>query len=265
LTAFVATVGYVGREGYRAATDAFVAPIILSPDNDLVLANKLKASELQVERAKTAAQIEALDMDVKSASRATERLKELHEATSASLAWTEGLTARQAAAGAAELRILTQQKSALVDLLGRQEQLTKQMQSNLEAGLVSKVDLAREEQATGRWKVALIETERTANQTSAMMAQVGLAKRALGHAGPSMPEQIARDEQLVRIELEMMKLFFSQIKHETQLIDPEIVWKRFIVQFHNLLTEVQRSKVTTEEIEVIKEKAKRSLEWMDNV
>ena len=67
------------------------------------------------------------------------------------------------------------------------------------------------------------------------------------------------------IELEMMKLFFSQIKHETKLIDPEIVWKRFIVQFHNLLTEVQRSKVTTEEIEVIKEKAKRSLEWMDNV
>lgn len=67
------------------------------------------------------------------------------------------------------------------------------------------------------------------------------------------------------IELEMMKLFFSQIKHETKLVDPEMVWKRFIVQFHNLLTEVQRSKVTTEEIEVIKEKAKRSLEWMDNV
>lgn len=206
LTAFVATVGYVGREGYRAATDAFVAPIILSPDNDLVLANKLKASELQVERAKTAAQIEALDMDVKSAGRATARLKELHEATSASLAWTEGLTARQASAGASELRILNQQKSALVDLLGKQERLTQQMQANLEAGLVSKVDLAREEQAAGRWKVALIETERSANQTSAMMAQVGLAKRALGHAGPSMPEQIARDEQLVRIELEMMKL-----------------------------------------------------------
>lgn len=67
------------------------------------------------------------------------------------------------------------------------------------------------------------------------------------------------------IELEMMKLFFSQIKHDTKLVDPEMVWKRFIVQFHNLLTEVQRSSVTPEEIEVIKEKAKRSLEWMDNV
>jgi len=67
------------------------------------------------------------------------------------------------------------------------------------------------------------------------------------------------------IELEMMKLFFSQIKHDRKLVDPEMVWKKFIVQFHNLLTEVQRSNVTPEEIEVIKEKAKRSLEWMDNV
>lgn len=67
------------------------------------------------------------------------------------------------------------------------------------------------------------------------------------------------------IELEMMKLFFSQIKHDTKLVDPEMVWKRFIVQFHNLLTEVQRSKVTPEKMELIKEKAKRSMEWMDNV
>jgi hypothetical protein len=67
------------------------------------------------------------------------------------------------------------------------------------------------------------------------------------------------------IELQMMKLFFSQIKHDTKLADPEIVWKRFIVQFHNLLAEVNRSTVTPEKMEAIKEKSTRSLDWMDDV
>lgn len=67
------------------------------------------------------------------------------------------------------------------------------------------------------------------------------------------------------IELQMMKLFFSQIKHDTKISDPEIVWKRFIVQFHNLLAEVNRSTVTPEKMEAIKEKSTRSLDWMDDV
>ena len=67
------------------------------------------------------------------------------------------------------------------------------------------------------------------------------------------------------IELEMMKLYFSQIKHDTKLSDPEMVWKRFIVNFPALLIEVQRSMVTPAQVEVIKERAQRSLDWMDNV
>ena len=67
------------------------------------------------------------------------------------------------------------------------------------------------------------------------------------------------------LELQMMALFFSQIKHDTKLSDPEIVWKKFILQFHNLLTEVQRSMVTPEKMEAIKEKSTRSLDWMNDV
>lgn len=210
LTAFLSLVGYVSQQGYRAATDAFVAPIILSPDNDLVLANKLKVSELQVERAKTAAQIEAIDADVASAGRALSRLSALHGATSEALAWTIDLNKRQASAGVAELRVLAQQKDALANLLEKQTTLTEQMRANMNAGLVSKVDFAREEQASGRWRVALIETERTAMQAQVLLQQVALAKKSLGNGGPPMPEQIVRDEQLVRIELEMMKLESEQ-------------------------------------------------------
>ena len=66
-------------------------------------------------------------------------------------------------------------------------------------------------------------------------------------------------------ELEMMKLYFGTIKHDTKLTDPEIIWKRFIVQFHNLLIEAKRLTVTKEQIEDIKVEAEKSQEWLDNV
>jgi len=67
------------------------------------------------------------------------------------------------------------------------------------------------------------------------------------------------------IELEMMQLYFGTIKHDTKLTDPEIIWKRFIVQFHNLLIEAKRLTVTSEQIEEIKAEAEKSQEWLDNV
>jgi len=67
------------------------------------------------------------------------------------------------------------------------------------------------------------------------------------------------------IELVMMRLYFSMIKHDTKLRDPEMVWKRFITGFGVLLEDAKRSMVTPDQVEEIKAKALKSQEWMDNV
>jgi hypothetical protein len=43
-------VSYAGHQAYRAATDSFVAPIILSPDSDVVLEGKLQEIRIAAER-----------------------------------------------------------------------------------------------------------------------------------------------------------------------------------------------------------------------
>ena len=103
LIAFVSAIGYAGHEGYRAATDSFVAPIILSPDNDVVLANKAKLAELQVERARIAAEADDAEADLAAGDTALARLRALEAVASNALAWTKEVTARQAAASALEL------------------------------------------------------------------------------------------------------------------------------------------------------------------
>lgn len=67
------------------------------------------------------------------------------------------------------------------------------------------------------------------------------------------------------IEKRMIDLYFMQISHETTLTDPEIIWKRFIMQFGSLLVEAKRTMVTAEEIETIEEESQSGREWLRNV
>ena len=67
------------------------------------------------------------------------------------------------------------------------------------------------------------------------------------------------------IEVIMMELYFSKIKHDTKLNDPEKVWKFFIVQFHMLLEEAKRAMVTSEDVKATNEKYSHTADWMDDV
>jgi CRISPR/Cas system CSM-associated protein Csm2 small subunit len=67
------------------------------------------------------------------------------------------------------------------------------------------------------------------------------------------------------IEKVMIDLYFMQINHNKSITDPEIVWKRFILQFGNLLVEAKRTMVTPDEIETIKEESQSGREWLRNV
>jgi hypothetical protein len=211
LAGFISAVGWAGHQAYRAATDSFVAPIILSPDSDIVLAQKLKLAELAVERARATGQLEAAELDIAATTKGIERLRMLSSSTSNALAWNKALTSQQAAFGAVERKTLAKQEGTLKTLLDQQQKVTNQAKSNMEAGLISKMDYAREEQALGRWQVALIETERTKVQTDLLLGQVAMSQRSLaGGSAIATPEQITREEQMVRMELEILKLESEQ-------------------------------------------------------
>jgi hypothetical protein len=67
------------------------------------------------------------------------------------------------------------------------------------------------------------------------------------------------------IERVMMSLFFDSIRHDTKLSDPELVWKRFIMNFENLLTEARRTMVTPEDIAEERELYSKTRDWLDDV
>ena len=212
LLAFVAALGYAGNEGYRAATDSFVAPIILSPDNDMVLANKAKMAELRVQRATVVAEAEAVEADLQAGDRALARLRALQTTTTNALSWTKDVTAHQAIAGSADLKMLAKQKAVLAAMAERQGQLTEAATTNLAGSLISQSEQAKEQLALNQMELALLDNERTRVQSELALRQLSLAQRSLANGGGTalMPEAVAREEQLVRIELEVLRIETEQ-------------------------------------------------------
>jgi biotin operon repressor len=67
------------------------------------------------------------------------------------------------------------------------------------------------------------------------------------------------------IEKAMMELFFQKLAHNSQLDDPEIVWKSFIKQFGSLKLHVERMTITEEDKAEAQEVAARSREKLKRV
>ena len=60
------------------------------------------------------------------------------------------------------------------------------------------------------------------------------------------------------LECQMMDIFFDRIKHDTKINDPEIIWKKFIVDFGSLFLQVTRQSATPEQLETERERSKKS-------
>jgi hypothetical protein len=62
------------------------------------------------------------------------------------------------------------------------------------------------------------------------------------------------------IELKMMERFFDGLDHKKHVTNPEVIWKVFIRDFGSLLTAVDRSTVTQEDIDKAEAILKRQWE-----
>jgi hypothetical protein len=200
---------YAAIVAYQAMRDSFVAPIILSPDNDLILANKLKLGELDVERARSVAEQEGVDADLAAADDAIGRLRGLHATASNGTAWTSRITSQKATASGAELTTLGEQRRVLTSMLQQQKELTSKARADRDAHIVSGADYEKEEQALHQLELALLENERSTLNVQSALGETMLAQQALAQGNNArvvMPELLVRQEGVIRLEVEVVRL-----------------------------------------------------------
>jgi hypothetical protein len=208
LCTVTSALGYAGYTAFQAARDSYVAPAILSPDSDIVVAGKLKLAQLADERARAAAEIATIDGMIEADERGAERLRDLQRQLDNAVQWTAQMTSAKASAGAATLQSLRQQKDVVQTMIRSQEQLTEKARADVEAGIISRSDFAKETQVLDQLQIALLDNARATLDSRSTLHEAQLAQRAVAHPSeaPLTPELMAHEEQVIRVELEISHL-----------------------------------------------------------
>jgi hypothetical protein len=208
LAAMLTGLGYAGLTAYHAVNDSFVAPIILSPDNDLVIQSKLSLSRLLAERRAIEARIDENQTAAEAAQTSVARLEEFRGSAARALDWSMELTAKQERLGERDLQRIAEQEALVDGMQAHQKQVVAKVEKDVAAGLTHRADLEREQQALDQLRLTALQSERERVATEIQLHAASLAQKAL-HSGKgriATPEMVARQDQLVRVELDMLKL-----------------------------------------------------------
>jgi hypothetical protein len=133
----------------------------------------------------------------------------LRSDASRALDWSRMLTEKQAAAGAGEIAHLDAQKAEVMRMTATQEAYVAEVRKNVEAGLVHRADLAREETALGELRVAALQNDRDRLAVELQEHTATMTKEAMRGGGggrAATPEMRAQRTELVHIDLEILKL-----------------------------------------------------------
>lgn len=212
LTTLALGTAALARSAYFALTDAWMAPITLSPDSDAVLAINVKLNEQEVERAKLRSDVDRIDADVKGIDAAVTELRALENNTRDALRWTTFTTSTQTASSNDRLRALDEQRRLLDTMITRQEGFVTTAQRNVEAGLVAKPELEHEQQVLDQLRLGRLQNAREVVESHAQGEQLSATATALRDpsraqsATGMLPEVAMGQERSARLRLDLIKL-----------------------------------------------------------
>jgi hypothetical protein len=210
---------YAGYTAFHAINDSFVAPIILSPDNDLVITSRLSLSRLLAEHRAIEARIDENQAAVAAASASVKRLEEFQGSASRALDWSLEVTAKQELLGERDLQRIAEQEALVDGMTAHQKEVVSAVEKNVAAGLSHKADLEREQATLDQLRLTALQSERERVATEIQLHAASLSQKALrgGQRGLATPEMVARQDQLVRVELDLLKLK-TEVSTKTSLV-----------------------------------------------
>jgi hypothetical protein len=214
------------RLTHRALSDAWIAPLQLSPDNERVVELRIQQTKEKADRARLSAEIAGIDEELRAVDVSLKRMQSLAADYRGALAWST-------AAQGKELQDLQRQSSELLskremlgDLLREQETVLARADGDRAAGLITAAEFDRQAIGVHQLRVALQDSEIELARVDAARSDATLRGQALtsassrqndpNHHAPSQlsPDVIKSYDDQVRVELEIARL--EAEKHSAQ-------------------------------------------------
>jgi hypothetical protein len=208
LVATVAGISWATEQGYYVITDAWIAPLHLSPDNDTIGQLRLAHQHELDELSRVDAEVTRLDGELDAIAAAIVKLGSLRSSADQTLAWQAEVSRVEASGLDATAKLLRKQAAAVAQLLIRQQELVAHAQADLAAGMIDRTAVDRELQTRDQLDVELTDLERQLSEATYRGRQTGSelaalhGKRTVGE----MPEMAVGAEHTARIDIEVQRL-----------------------------------------------------------
>jgi hypothetical protein len=206
------------RASYFAWTDAWVAPLQLSPNSREVVAIRMQQAKeeddrarFESERASAKAAIDAIDLSL-------EKLRALKGGYSSGIRWSTSDHDGQLIALRQQKAILEEQRAMVADAIGRNEAALQRAERNVAAGVVTDSALEQAKAALAQTRVAFSEKELDLARVSAAIEEASREATALSAAGNNAsatgsrsadhasPDVVRFDEVRINVELQIARL-----------------------------------------------------------
>lgn len=218
-----ALLGVVGASGWfvlqivSVFTNAWIAPINLSPDNDHVVSMNLQIVRQLGEVERAEAELNRHQLQIAAIDEGIARLERLRTNSNEVFRWEADVEGSRAEAVRRSTRALLRQQRTLATQRQRHAAAVEEARANLAAGLIGRRDLETEEHVLAQIELQIASNERALidARLQEQMAQVQAdTYRASSHGGAptsqavhgQMPTVVARQEQAVHLELQIAEM-----------------------------------------------------------
>jgi hypothetical protein len=218
LTTLACFVFALAHAGYLALTDAWVAPLQLSPESRDVVTVRMQAAKEREERARLEGELTSSVAEIAAIDSSIERLRTLETNYSNAIQWSQTDRADQLAALARQKAILEDQRAMLAGSIARDKAAVERAERNVGAGMITAVDLDTARSNLARTQVEMsdktLEHARVltalavASREEAALAGAATTPGTSGTRGAAVasPDVVRFDEVRINIELRITQL-----------------------------------------------------------
>ncbi len=192
--------------------DAWVAPLLLSPDQEQVVQLRQRLLREQAELGRVRAEVTKADAEIAAIDEALSRIERLSRRARQAVAWQARMHSAEVAAADRTMDTLRQQRSLLTGIREREEGLRAKAERDFTEGLLGRTALERARTASEELQAALVENRLMTEQAEERRRQSGADAAALrsgldAESGDVRhPEVAAAEERELRLALESSRL-----------------------------------------------------------
>ncbi len=215
LLAIAAGFAFVAQVTLSALSDAWIAPLQLSPDNERVVDLRIQQAKEKADRARLSAEVVGIDEELQAVEVSLKHMQSLSADYRGALAWNAEAQSKDVRDLGEQASELQAKRQMLTDLLAEQKADLGRADADRAAGLITNADFNRQAIAVHQLEVGRQDCEIELAKVESARSDATVRGQAL--AGASSAPSDASHHRLSQLSPDVIKFYDDQVRIDLEI------------------------------------------------